>query len=288
MQNVAIVADSSIDLPPHLLEKLGVVTAPIGYNLGADHYRDGEQELSDLYRRVAQGEHLELTGVDGADFERAFLAAGHSGGEVLCLCQSFGSSSPNFDAASLATRRVAHLHNVSVHVMNTARATAGQAALTIAAARAAQAGWSKEQVEGFVAHVAGTAETYVIAASLDQLARSGQLKRIATQSGLGPLDGATPLFRARDRLVAVAREPDAGAAEEALAERVRRAADGKPLVVVLTNARAPEAVARLRARLEERLDVAECHVTEMGATLVSLLGPGAYGLGFCPAPELKE
>ena len=201
---------------------------------------------------------------------------------MICICQSFGSSF-TYVAAQVASRRVADETETPIRVINSGRSTAAQSAITIVAARAAQGDASADKVVRVIEATAPRAEAFAIALSADQLDRAGQLRAVTTQSGVGALDGGVPLFRVRDRLRALAVADDAGTAEQQLLERAEQVAGGDAVTLVVTHARAPEAAERLRAAAEGRLKVTATVVTEMGPTLGSLLGAGAYGLGFCPS-----
>lgn len=280
--SVAIVCDSSVDLPEALLAERGLRAAPVGYALGASHYRQGEQSAAEFYAAVARGERLTLSGVATEDWEALFEAVGKDVDEgVLCLCQAFGSSSPSFDAAEFAQRRVAHFHEIEVRVHQTPRSTAGQAAIALALAHVAQAGGSRAEVEAALDAISAGADVFMLAPDVDGLERAGELAAVESASGIGPLDFGVPVFRARDRIKAVSLEDDAEVAEDALLELASAALDGDEAIVVVTHAQSPDAAARLRDKAEARLSCAELHVTELGPTVGGLLGAGAWGLGFC-------
>lgn len=283
--SVAIVCDSSVDLPAALLEERGLRAAPVGYALGASFYRQGEQNAADFYAAVGRGERLTLNGVASEDWEALFEQVGKDADEgVICLCQAFGSSSPSFDAAEFASRRVQHFHEIGVRIHDTPRSTAGQAAIALALARVAQAGGGREAVEAALDAVSASADIFMIAPDVDGLERAGELAAVESASGIGPLDFGVPVFRARDRIKAVSLEDDAEAAEDALIERVSAALGGQSAIAVVTHALAPQAAERLRGKAEARLSCDELHVTELGPTVGGLLGAGAWGLGFCPTP----
>ena len=280
--SVAIVCDSSVDLPEALLAERGLRAAPVGYALGASHYRQGEQSAAEFYAAVARGERLTLSGVATEDWEALFEAVGKDVDEgVLCLCQAFGSSSPSFDAAEFAQRRVAHFHEIEVRVHQTPRSTAGQAAIALALAHVAQAGGSRAEVEAALDAISAGADVFMLAPDVDGLERAGELAAVESASGIGPLDFGVPVFRARDRIKAVSLEGDAEAAENALLELASAALGSDEAIVVVTHAQSPDAAARLRDKAEARLSCAELHVTELGPTVGGLLGAGAWGLGFC-------
>lgn len=283
--SVAIVCDSSVDLPADVLEQRGLRAAPVGYSLGSRIYRQGEQTHDEFYAALAGGETLIINGVNSDSWEAVYQAAadGHEDG-VVCLCQAFGSNSPSFDFAEYAARRMNHFENLNIRVHQTPRSTAGQAAIALALARVAQAGGDLESVESALDQVTGSADIFMIAADVDGLERAGELPLVTSSSGLGPLDFGVPVFRARDRIKAVDLADDTEEAEELLLDRAADILGGDPSIVVVTHALAPEAAARLRDKAAARLNADEVHVTELGPTVGGMLGAGAWGMGFCNAP----
>ena len=284
--SVAIVCDSSVDLPRELLDARGLHTAPVGYSLGATYFSQGEQTHDDFHDALERGERLTLNGVTSEDWESVFLSAseGHDEG-VICLCQAFGSSSPSFDAAEYASRRIEHFHELTVRIHQTPRSTAGQAAIALAVARVSQAGGDREAVERALDEVTASADIFMIAPDVDGLDRAAELSAVQSQSGIGPLDFGVPLFRARDRIKAVELADDEEQAEAMLLDRAAEILGAQPAILVVTHALAPEAAERLGDKASSRLTVDEIHVTELGPTVGGLLGAGAWGMGFCQAPS---
>lgn len=283
--SVAIVCDSSVDLPAGLLAERGLRAAPIGYALGASHYRQGEQSADEFYAAVARGERLTLSGVTTEDWEALFEEVGKEVDEgVVCLCQAFGSSSPSFDAAEFAQRRVQHFHEIEVRAYQTPRSTAGYAAIALALARVSQRGGGREAVEAALDAITVSADVFMLAPDVEGLEQAGELAAVESASGIGPLDFGVPVFRARDRIKAVSLEDDAEAAEDVLLERAAAALGGEPSIVVVTHAQTADAAERLRGKAEAWLNCADLQVTELGPTVGGLLGAGAWGLGFCHAP----
>lgn len=284
--SVAIVCDSSVDLSPELLAERGLSTAPVGYSLGATYYSQGAQSHAEFYEALERGERLTLNGVTSDDWESVFLAAaeGHDEG-VICLCQAFGSSSPSFDAAEFASRRIDHFHQMDVRIHQTPRSTAGQAAIALAVARVSQAGGDRAAVERALDDVTASADIFMIAPDVDGLDRAGELSAVQSQSGIGPLDFGVPVFRARDRIKAVELADDEEQAEEMLLDQAAAILGDQPAILVVTHALAPEAAGRLRDKASTRLSVDEIHITELGPTVGGLLDAGAWGMGFCQAPS---
>lgn len=284
--SVGIVCDSSVDLPHGLLEARDLRTAPVGYSLGATYYSQGQQTHAEFYDALGRGERLTLNGVTSEDWESVFqeAAAGHDEG-VICLCQAFGSSSPSFDSAEYASRRIEHFHEVDVRIHQTPRSTAGQAAIALAVGRVSQAGGDRHAVERALDDVSASADIFMLAPDVDGLDQAGELSAVQSQSGIGSLDFGVPVFRARDRIKAIALADDAEQAEDMLLDRAADILGDQPAILVVTHALAPEAAARLSAKASARLTAEEIQITELGPTVGGLLGAGAWGLGFCQTPS---
>ncbi len=281
---VAIVTDASVDLSPEQAAEAGAIIAPLTYELGGERYLTGSQSVDEFFATLQTHGEAAVSGVQADDFEAAFRQAVEADEEVICICQSFGSSF-TYVAAQVGSQRVQADSTLTVRIVNTGRSTAAQAAITLIAAAEAKAGKSMAEVLATIERASTQAETFVISPSVEQLDRAGQLKIVTSQSGIGALEPGVPLFRVRDRLTAITVGDDAAAAESELLDRAAQLADGSPVALVVTHAQAPGAADRLAAAADRRLSVQEAIVTEMGPTLGALLGPGAYGLGLCITPD---
>lgn len=283
--SVAIVCDSSVDLPPDVLASHGLRTAPVGYSLGSRIYLQGEQSHQEFYDALAGGESLIINGVTSEHWEAVYKAAAadHEDG-IICLCQAFGSNSPSFDFAEYASRRMNHFEDLNVRVHQTPRSTAGQAAIALAMANVARAGGDLAAVEHALDEVTSSADIFMITPDVDGLDRAGELPLVTSSSGIGPLDYGVPVFRARDRIKAVDLADDVEEAEDLLLNRAAEILGDAPSILVITHALAPEAASRLRGKAASRLNAEQLQITELGPTVGGMLGAGAWGMGFCQAP----
>jgi DegV family protein with EDD domain len=274
---VAIVTDASIDLPPDEAAASGIFLAPLHYELGGQRHASWEQTPEAFYDAL-EGTTATISGVDSEDFEAAFRTAAASHEQILCVCQSFGSSF-TYVAAQVAARDVAHETGVTIRIVNTGRSSAAQAAITVAAAEAAGAASDADALLATVEQLAPRAETFLIAPAVDQLERAGQLSIVGTQSGVGRLEEGVPLYRVRDRLRAINLADDRAAAEAALVEQAATVAGDDEAIVVATHAGAPEAAARIAEAVANRVGVRRQLTTDLGPMIGALLGRGTYGVG---------
>ena len=201
---VAIVSDASIDLPREEAAAAGIFLAPLHYEIGGMRYGSWDQTPEAFYDAL-NGTNATVSGVESEDFDAAFRSAAASHEQILCICQSFGSSF-TYVAAQVAARQVTHDTGAEIRIVNTGRSSAAQAAIALAAAGVADAAADADALLATVEELAPRAETFLIASSVDQLERAGQLSLVSTQSGVGRLDEGAPLYRVRDQVRAVSLE----------------------------------------------------------------------------------
>jgi DegV family protein with EDD domain len=278
---VTIVTDSSVDLPPAEAARLGIVIAPLSVSFADENLHDTGLDRGEFYRRLeAASRPPTVTGASADAFTDAFTEAKQRGDEIVCMVMSVESSF-TYVAAEVAYRRVAGLH---LSIINTGRSLAAQAALAIAAAEAATAGRTREEIVRLIEELSGAADTYLVPASLEWLRRTDKLTTLG-QGPAGRLDGAIPLLRVRGRLNAIAKAPTADAARAMMLDHVAKAVDtAREQIAVVTHAVAPDAAAQVAEQLAARVRCRPPLITELGPTVGTYLGPGTVGIGFCQSP----
>ncbi|MFN0147272.1 MAG: DegV family protein [Dehalococcoidia bacterium] len=283
MSDVTIVTDASADLPAEVAEGLGVLVAPIGYEVGGRHLLNTDQTPGQLYDAIEASGPAQVSGVSAEAFEGAFRAAAQRTKHIICICQSIGSSHTRV-SAEVAARNATADTGVAVKIVSPGRGGPGLAAIVLAAARClADAG--PGEALAVVERLSGAADALIVAGGLEQLERAGQLALLRAQSTHGSLDDGVSVFRVRGNLSVWGVHPDAEAAERAVVARAEELSGGRAAYAVVTHALAPAAAERLAAAVRARLEVREVIITQIGPALACLLGRGSYGLGVCAASE---
>ncbi|MGH2588383.1 MAG: DegV family protein [Dehalococcoidia bacterium] len=278
---VTIVTDSSVDLPPAEVERLGIVIAPLSVAFADENLHDAGLDRGDFYRRLAAApQPPTVTGASADAFVEAFTAAKQRGDGIVCLVMSVESSF-TYVAAEVAVRQVPDLE---ISIINTGRSLAAQAAIAVVAVEAAAAGTSREEIVRLVEDLSGAADTYLVPETLDWLRRADRLTTLG-QGPAGRLEGAIPLLRVRGRMTAIAKAPAADTARLQMLDHITKVVDPDcEQVLVVTHAVAPEAAAQVAEALTTRIRCRPPLITELGPTMGTYLGPGTVGVGYCPAP----
>ena len=144
MRSVAIVTDSVADLPRHIAEEFGITVIPLVVRFGTDVYRDGlDLNPDQFYGKLKTSKVLPLTSVPSpATFADAYDKLAEKNEIVVITLTS--KLSATYQVA-LQSKGLMKKH-CRVEVVDSQSAVMAQGFITIAAAKAAQAGASLDEV----------------------------------------------------------------------------------------------------------------------------------------------
>ncbi len=192
---IAIITDTDASLPPDLAAAHGIRQAPISVLFGEQALLTGiDIDDAALFARVDREGKLPTTSAPNAgQFFEAFQGAFAGGADaIVCLCVS-SAISATYNAA-LAARDL--LPDRRIEVIDTQSVTMAQGFMCLAAAKAAQAGATVEQVVAAAQDIGRRAFVYGALATLKYLAMSGRVGYVA--AGMGNLLGVKPVLTLRD------------------------------------------------------------------------------------------
>jgi len=275
---VAIVTDSTADLPAQLAADHGISVVPLTINLDGHSYLDGvEISPADFYERLPRAlNHPTTSQPSPGQFKALYeaLLADHE--HILSVHISHRLSG----TISSAEQAAAIVDRERIHVLDSEFVSMPLAALALVAARAAERGSAVDEIVDDVKRVRTALRCYFAVATLEYLRRGGrigtanaflgsmlQIKPILSIEG----GQVTPLERVRTHERALARLTDLG-------QTVDR---GAGLCLVVGHAAAETAALAVAERLE---GVAESLIVlPMGPVVGAHAGPGTVGLAAYPA-----
>jgi hypothetical protein len=275
---VALVTDSSADLPDSVLDHHHIALVPLQVVFGDSTFRDRvELKPEEFYRRLRNSAELPTTSQPApADFIQVFRDAGQEADEVVAVL--LGSKlSGTFNAAQAAIRagRVQ-----GVHLVDSRSASLGVGMLALRGAELAESGWSGTRIAAELTRIRGRSGMLLTVDSYDNLLRSGRISRakawLAGMLDVKPilsLDGdgnVVPVERVRGRENVEARV--LALLEQRLSPRPRVVRFG------VAHADAPEVAQRIRNALLERYQPRDCFLTLATGVLGTHVGPGAWGI----------
>jgi DegV family protein with EDD domain len=174
-QIVQIVTDSSCDLPRQLLERFRIAVAPLIVRFGSEVYEDGDLSLDEFWQKAAGLHHPQTSQPAVGTFEQLFERLVEQGKQVLCLTIT-SKHSGTFNAARLAAQRFGQ----AVKVFDSFSASLGLGLQTLAAAQAAQAGRSMQEILALLEDIRARMRFTIVLDTLESLRRGGRADAFIT------------------------------------------------------------------------------------------------------------
>ncbi|MGI8927034.1 MAG: DegV family protein [Tepidiformaceae bacterium] len=281
MPKIALVTDTTADIPPAVAAELGVRVVPGSVAFAEHAFIDGELSARDFFARMRGGAELPRPfAVREAAYKAAFDAALADGKSVVCMVMPFDVT-PSFTTAAAAMLAIGEAGQVDIKITNPGVASAGLCSLIVSLSAGVQAGWDVPELLARMDEVEPRCDTLFVPEDPCWLGRAGRLRAI--EERLGEVGGGIPIVRVGTRITGVALEASPAEALRRAAETAgARAGKGQPLVVTIDHAAAPERAEEAARLMRERWDVARLIVTELSPAIGTQLGPGAVGIGVAP------
>lgn len=280
MSRVAIVTDSSTNLPPELVARYGIQVVPIRLHWNGRTYRDGvDLSASELYRRLrAHPDELPSSSSPSVgDFLRTFTRLSQEVDAVVSIHLAAGLSA-TFAAARQAQSLI---EGASIEVIDSRTATMGCGFAVLGAARAAAEGADLRQVLEETRAIIKRVRVYGVLDSLRYVQRSGRVPAIAAIAG--SLLHIHPLLYIQDGQAGLLEiQHTKHRAVRRLLDIVKEKAAGHQIHAAVMHADAAEDAAALRQALAGHCDCCELLTTEFTPVMGVYAGPGLIGVAFYP------
>ena len=271
---IALVTDSTADLPREVIERWKVFVLPLKVHFGDQQYLDSELTSEEFYARLTTDSELPKTSQPSPeDFAAVYTEALSNHDEVISLHISSGLSGTLNSAHVAADKFPGRVHLVDSRSISLA---VGQQVL--AAAEGIKEGLGVQAVLAKIAVMRQNMETIFTLDTLEFLHKGG---RIGTVEGLlGSLLKIKPIIRVNDKGVYVPAGM-ARSSEKALSSIVsilKSAARGRAVAsLAIAHGAAPDAAAKLQGKLESIFNTQVSLFTEVGPVIGVHTGPGTVG-----------
>lgn len=277
-QRVAVVTDSTADIPQHLVDEYNITVVPQTLIMGNKTWLDGvEIDSATFYELLCTSQDFPASSQPRVkDFHDRFveLAKDYDGIVAVLISDELSGT---INSALLAA---ASLPEIPIEIVDSRAVSMQLGFMALAAAREAARGGDLEAVVSVVRGMVGRVHVYFVVDTLEYLHRGGRIGAAArlfgTALNLKPVlsveDGiVTPVAKIRSRRKALRRV-------YRLVEK-DIVAGGRTHMAVLHVA-APEEAARLADELEQRFQPTEMIRAECGPVIGTHAGPGTVGAGF--------
>ena len=281
MDNVRIVADSSICLPKELLKRYRIELVPETIIFGKKVYRDGvDLDPQEFYTLLGQAQDLPTTSAPSPqDFTNAYQRVAKEASGIVCILVTAGFSQMGLEAALTAKESFSHY---PLEVIDSRAAVGAYGFVVLAAARAAADGKPLPEVIKAVEDMKKRVTTIFTLDTLKYLAKGGRIGKAASWMGsllsVKPImevptstGVVEPLQRVRTRQKALQR----------LLELMReKVGAGQPLHVSIDHANVLDEANWLKAQISSCFDCDEIYINNWSPVAGVHCGPGTIGLSF--------
>jgi DegV family protein with EDD domain len=276
--NIIVVTDSSAYIPDEAVGDLDIPVIPLWLLWDGEPYRDGvDIEPAAFYSRLRTSKSLPSSSQPTpGEFEEFFRSVALKADTIVAVMVS-SCISATYENAKKA---VAQLQNLDIHVVDSYNTSMGLGFCVLAAARAAAAGASVDEVIQAAKDIKDRVHFLFAVDTLEFLHRGGRIgtakRLLGTALQIKPLlewkDGIIqPLCQARTKRKALAKMLDEAQAR----------LEGKPMAeVVVVDIDAPQEGDKVANQVKERFNVSRVLRSTVSPVVGTHAGPGSVGLVF--------
>jgi DegV family protein with EDD domain len=275
---IAVVTDSSAYIPPQALGEFNIPVIPVWLIWGDDRFRDGvDIDPPTFYRRLQESEGLPTTSQPSAgEFVDFFRRVGAEADTIVGV---FITSKLSGTVASAQLAK-AQLPELDIRIVDSLSVSMALGFSVLAAARAAAAGKSPDQVVAAAEEARDRTHLLFVVDTLEYLHRGGRIGGarwlLGTALSIKPLlhfvDGTIePLAQVRTRRKAVA---------QMLNVVEERLGGGRIGEVSVIDANSPEEGDAVAEQVRERFGVSTVYRTVLSPAIGTHGGPGTVGIAF--------
>jgi len=281
-RDIAIVTDSTADLPLALVEELGIIVVPLNVILGEKNLKDGIDISSQGFFEMLPSSkvHPRTSQPSPGEFSETYEKALSDYKEVVSIHIS-SHLSGTYQSAVLASEMVGQ---GKITVVDTLSASLGLGLTVVAAARARNAGASVAEI---VAKIGPMIDRQILVLSVESLVWLERNGRIGKASSLlGTILNVHPVLRLKEGSI-LAHSKVRGQMAKVLTGMVEAVGEfvphGTRVRVGIMHGNCEGRAQDLKSLVAEKYQVAEVIINQIGPVIGVHAGPGAIGLVVIPA-----
>jgi len=279
MSKIAIVADSTSDIPPDLIQQYNIHIAPLHVTWDNVDYADGVgMTAQEFYSRLRTSDTLPGPGSASVeDFLRIFtdLRGKVDGVVAILLGSQMPSTAVKF--SSIAREEVTDL---PIEIIDSGIDLVGLGLVVLAAARVAAAGADMETVVGVARETIPKVHIYYTPGDMAYTMRGARVHKVETGPTKEELKASYIITFKDGKMVPFETHATHEQAVDRMLQLMREQVTDTPLHVAVQYAEVLDEAKSLRDKIASEFNCAELWISEETPVMLSHLGPGTLGLAF--------
>jgi DegV family protein with EDD domain len=277
MAKIAILTDSTANLPMEWVEQYNVRVIPLKIHWESETYLDGiDLTPEEFYMRLSNSKSLPTTSQPSIqDFLMAFNSLADEGATGIAVPLISSGISGSVDSARLAARMFTR---VPVEIIDTRITSMGQVMIILASARAAEQDVSLQEVRQAAEEVIKRLHVFFTVDTLEYLHRGGRINGASRYLGTALAIKPILFFNSEGKIDALERVRTKSKSWQRLIELAEEQANGRPVHVGIVHTNAPGAAQKFRDEVEQRLNCKEIFTVEFSPVIGVHVGPGTIGI----------
>jgi DegV family protein with EDD domain len=275
-RRIAVVTDSTSDLPRELAKQHGIRIIPQILIMGTKTWRDGvDIDSPAFYELLRTSPDFPASSQPSiADFEAVFRELAKEADGIAAVLVS-DKLSGTLNSARMAKE---NLPDVPIEIVDTQAVSVQLGFMALAAARAAAAGGDLQTVADAARAMIGKVGVYFVVDTLEYLHRGGRIGAAARLFGTAL--NLKPLLAIQDGMVhPVTKVRSRRKALDTLFQLLDKELAGKAEIhMAVLHVAAPEEAAQLAEQVEDRFQPVEMIRSECGPVVGTHAGPGTLGV----------
>lgn len=283
MAQVKIVTDSTADLPLEIREKFGILMVPLKVHFGNETFHDSvDINSSEFYTKLSQSQELPTTSQPSpVDFMEVYKELCDQPDTSVISIHLSSALSGTYQSAMLAKSLLDNQTNVAL--VDSKSACYGLGLLVIAAAEAAQAGKSVEEIQALVQDLRNKTRIYFILDTLEYLYKGGRIGKASAM--FGSLLNIKPILTLDDggEVDSVDKVRGHKKAVKRIIELLQKDFEGQQINVGIGHSQSRESAEEMYQLINEQFQVNQHSYTDIGPVIGTHTGPGTLAVFVTPS-----
>ncbi|WEK52841.1 MAG: DegV family protein [Candidatus Cohnella colombiensis] len=282
MAAVALVTDSTADIPKDVRERLNIAMVPLKVIVGEQSYLDNiELQPVEFYEMITKtGQLAKSSQPSPADFFEVFSSLIDQGYAVVCVNLS-SAMSGTYQSACIAKSMFED--DVDITVIDSRSASFGYGQFVVKAAEMALAGATSEQIVAEISRLRDQLKLYFLVETLEYLQKGGRIGKASAV--LGTLLNIKPILSIDDEgsIFPIDKVRGHKKAMNRIVEMLQADFSDRPVNLAIAKTPGFEnGVAEMAELAKSNLNVQIYSEVEIGPVIGAHAGPGTIGLFVTP------